>query len=196
MPRRERSQGEGDPPENRVFSSRSPEELYKLCRRAARKQCKAMGYDREAEDVGNELWLYLHERGHAVKFPEHEGAIVEFLKYRARYILRGKWKHDNSHDSIHDADPEGRPFDRSDDNEAAMKILEDLTLENLIGRVMQDARHEQILKSLAEGATQTEAAERHGVKQYQVSRLLSALRRRIGHRLRGAAFSIGTEKKK
>jgi DNA-directed RNA polymerase specialized sigma24 family protein len=190
MARPRRSQGDEGPTENRVISSRSPEKLYRLCKRAAHTVCNQKGYPREAEDTAHNLWIYLHERGHVVRVPEREGAIVIFLKNSVKDELRGRRKRDNSLDSINDTDPEGRAFELSNDNEEAAKILEALAGEELVERILQQAEAMQtrrisksdrvrIIGSLIKGATQTEIANLLGLEQWEISRWLSALRQRI-----------------
>lgn len=190
MARRRRSQGDEGPTENRVFSSRSEDDVYKLCKRAAHTVCKAMGYWREEEDTAHDLWVHLHEHGHVVRYPERDGAIVIFLKNSVKDELRGRRKRDNSLDSINDANPEGRAFELSDNNEEPAKILEALAVEKLVERVLQQAKAMQtrrisnrdrvrIIESLIEGATQTEIAKLLGLKQWEISRWLTALRQRI-----------------
>lgn len=189
MARRARSQDDEGRPENRLLSLWSSEDLYKLCQRAARVVCKAMGYPREAQDTAHNLWIYLHEHGHGVRYPNYEGAVVIFLKDHVRDVLRSRRKHDNSHNSIDDADPVERTFDLSDDNKSAAEILEELAAEQLLERILQQARgtqfqisrekREQIIRSLAEGATQADVARSYDLEPRQFSRWLGMIRQRI-----------------
>ncbi len=189
MARRRRLQGDEGQPENRVLSLWSSKDLYKLCRRAARTVCKAKGYRREVEDTTHDLWLYLHEHGHIVRYPNYEGAIVIFLKNYVRDVLRSRRKRDKSHDSIDDSDRAGYIFELSDDNKNAAGILEEHAAEKLLERILHQARatqlqinrekREQIIRSLAEGATQSDVAKSYNLEPWQLSRWLSTIRKRI-----------------
>jgi hypothetical protein len=174
MSHREHTEREEDTPHNTVFSAWSPEELYELCNSAAAKACSKHGYSGEREDVAHELWIYLRERGHVVRRPEHKGAIFNFLTKLGRDLLRGRWNYDKRHTS----------FDRADSDRvglSAERILEGVAAGELWAQIEHQARGTQIeiIKGLSSGATRTEVAAGCGVKPYQIRRLVAALRQRI-----------------
>jgi hypothetical protein len=174
MSRSEHTEREEDIPHNTVFSVWSPEELYELCNRVAAKTCSKHGYSGERKDIAHELWIYLRERGHVVEHPEHKGAIFNFLTKLCRDILRGRWNYDKRHTSFNSADSDRVEL-------SAERLLDDIAGKELLARILHQARGNQIkiIKGLSSGATQTQVAASCGVKQYQISRLVTALRQRI-----------------
>lgn len=191
-----------DTPHNTVFSRWSPEELDEMCDRAARAVCRENGYCGEREDIEQELLLYLWEHGHVVRHPEYKGAIVNFLKKVTRDVLRRMRRHDRRHTSLDSADP-GRG-ELPDNNETAEKMLRGIGVHELLAKVLQDARGDQlkrmkrkkIIEGLLDGATQQEIAASCDVSQSQVSRLVTTLRRRLGLPAQVAGISGRTKEKK
>lgn len=180
MVRRKYMGREEGTPHNKVCSLWSAEELYDLCIKAAAKACRTYGYPGESKDVAHDLWIYLQEQGHVVKCPEHKGAIFKFLTKCGRDNLRGRWNYDGRHKSVGSADSAGLELN-VDYETADEKMLETIAGDELLTRILQQARGDQIkiIKGLINGATQSEMADRSGVKQYQISRWLIALRQRV-----------------
>lgn len=175
----------------------TPEELHLLCKGVADKVCNKLGYGGEVEDTAQNLCLFLLEHGHAVKHPEHKGAIFNYL-FRACIRsdkLRGTRPQDGMNVPIV-ADGDDAPA-LTADNETAEQILERIVYKELVAKVLQQAKGDMLkeaVKMLSEGATQTEVADISGVNQSTISKRVKWLRQRVRMLIPVAESSESKEK--
>src|ERR1043165_4248678 len=159
---------------NEIFSLKSAEERYELCRKVAESICKGCGLGEEIEEVTQALCLYLCEKGHTIRKPEHEGVICKILKKVAKGVIRKIWEYRRENLTILDDNEE---HGHLADTNFAIDQLKKIALEKIKKLVEEDAKDAQgnvrialVGEMIAKGYSQIETAQFLNISQSQVSR--------------------------